>query len=70
MSLEFRVSNFEFRRGWFAEVVSRLRAAGRKISRFARDGKSSGRHGGIDQKLFSTPNSCASSNGFIWSPSG
>ena len=48
MSLEFRVSNFEFRRAWFAEVVGRLRAAGRKIPRFARDGKSSGRHGGSD----------------------
>jgi uncharacterized protein (DUF58 family) len=48
MSLEFRVSNFEFRRAWFAEVVGRLRAAGRKIPRFARDDKSSGRHGGSD----------------------
>jgi uncharacterized protein (DUF58 family) len=51
MSLEFRVSNFEFRRGWFAEVVSRLRAAGRKIPRFARNDKSDGYHVGSSKNL-------------------
>ena len=42
MSFEFRVSSFGFRRGWFAEVVSRLRAAGRKIPGFTRNDKSGG----------------------------
>lgn len=42
MSFEFRVSSFGFRRGWFAEVVSRLRAAERKIPGFTRNDKSGG----------------------------
>ena len=51
MSLEFRVSNFELRRAWFAEVFSRLRATGRNIPRFARDDKSDGYHVGSSKKL-------------------